>query len=156
MYVFTRLKRLFLNWNCTVINIQKLNKSLKLIGWESNDHSEEIWPTFNGRWIVHYHVHKSTSFVAVKNPANPFVITIPHFIRIILLLSCSNLHLDFTVAKKNQLDVTFCILYFSSNSCSTFFGQPCAHHQELTTAWCYRLVLVCAVAAGRWSSPVGR
>jgi len=34
----------------------------------------------------------------------------------------------------NQLDVTFCILYFSSNSCSTCFGQPCAHHQELTTA----------------------
>ena len=27
-------------------------------------------------------------------------------------------------------DVTFCILYFSSNSCSTCFGQPCAHHQE--------------------------
>jgi hypothetical protein len=39
-----------------------------------------------------------------------------------------------TVDKKNQLDVTFCILYFSSNSCSTCFGQPCAHHQELTTA----------------------
>ena len=47
--------------------------------------------------------------------------------------------------KKNQLDVTFCILYFSSNSCSTCFGQPCAYHQELTTAWCYSLVLVCAV-----------
>ena len=38
------------------------------------------------------------------------------------------------VYKKNQLDVTFCILYFSSDSCSTCFGQPCAHHQELTTA----------------------
>ena len=60
------------------------------------------------------------------------------------------------VDKKNQLDVTFCILYFSSNSCSTCFGQPCDHHQELTTAWCYSLVMVCAVAAGRWSSPVGR
>ena len=60
------------------------------------------------------------------------------------------------VYKKNQLDVTFCILYFSSNSCSTCFGQPSAHHQELTTAWCYSLVLVRAVAAGRWSSPVGR
>ena len=36
-------------------------------------------------------------------------------------------------------------------------GQPRAHHQELTTAWCYySLVLVCAVAAGRLSSPVGR
>jgi len=41
---------------------------------------------------------------------------------------------SFSVDKKNQLDVTFCILYFSSNSCSTCFGQPCAHHQELTTA----------------------
>ena len=61
-----------------------------------------------------------------------------------------------SVDKKNQLDVTFCILYFYSNSCSTCFGQPCAHHQELTTVWCYSLVLVCAVAAGRWSSPVGR
>ena len=61
-----------------------------------------------------------------------------------------------SVDKKNQLDVTFCILYFSSNSCSTCFGEPCAHHQELTTAWCYSLVLVCAVAAGRLSSPVGR
>ena len=40
----------------------------------------------------------------------------------------------FSVDKINQLDVTFCILYFSSNSCSTCFGQPCAHHQELTTA----------------------
>ena len=60
------------------------------------------------------------------------------------------------VDKKNQLDVTFCIIYYSSNSCSTCFGQPCAHHQELTTAWCCSLVLVCAVAAGRLSSPVGR
>ena len=42
--------------------------------------------------------------------------------------------LIFSVDKKNQLDVTFCILYFSSNSCSTCFGQPCAHHQKLTTA----------------------
>ena len=51
----------------------------------------------------------------------------------------------FSVDKKNQLDVTFCILYFSSNSCSTHFGQPRAHHQKLTTVWCYSLVLVCAV-----------
>ena len=40
----------------------------------------------------------------------------------------------FSVDKENQLDVTFCILYFFSNSCSTCFGQPCAHHQELMTA----------------------
>ena len=40
----------------------------------------------------------------------------------------------FSVDKNNQIDVTFCILYFSSNSCSTCFGQPCAHYQELTTA----------------------
>ena len=37
-----------------------------------------------------------------------------------------NMKLD--VDKKNQLDVTFRILYFSSSSCSTCFGQPCAHH----------------------------
>jgi hypothetical protein len=36
-----------------------------------------------------------------------------------------------SVDKKNQLDVTFCILYFSSNGCSTCFGQPFAHQQEL-------------------------
>ena len=35
------------------------------------------------------------------------------------------------VDKKNQLDVTFCILYFSSNCCSTCFGQPCAHHHAI-------------------------
>ena len=40
----------------------------------------------------------------------------------------------YSVDKKNQVDVTFCILYFSSNSCSTCFGQPFAHHQELMTA----------------------
>ena len=60
----------------------------------------------------------------------------------------------YSVDKKNQLDVTFCILYFSSNSFSTCFGQPSAHHQDLTTAWCYSLVLVCTVAAGRLSSPM--
>jgi hypothetical protein len=48
---------------------------------------------------------------------------------------CHNVRFaNISVDKKNQLDVTFCILYFSSNSCSTSFGQPCAHHQELTTA----------------------
>ena len=36
--------------------------------------------------------------------------------------------------KKNQLDVTFCILYFSSNGYSTCFGQQCAQHQDLKTA----------------------
>ena len=41
---------------------------------------------------------------------------------------------NINVDKKNQLYVTFCILYFSSNSCSTCFGQPRSHHQELTTA----------------------
>ena len=67
-----------------------------------------------------------------------------------VLLSCSTHEVEKpSVDKENQLDVTFCILYFSCNSCSSCFGQPCAHHQELTTAWCYSLVLVCAVAAGR-------
>ena len=53
---------------------------------------------------------------------------------IILLLLLLLITVLFSVDKKNQLDVTFCILYFSSNSWSTCFGQPCAHHQELTTA----------------------
>ena len=73
-----------------------------------------------------------------------------------VVLKSTVLHNRYNVDKKNQLDVTFCILYFSSNSCSTCFGQPCAHHQELTTTWCCSLVLVRAVAAGRWSRPVGR
>ena len=34
------------------------------------------------------------------------------------------------------------ILYFSFTSCSTCFGQPCAHLQGLTTAQCYRHVLM--------------
>ena len=34
-------------------------------------------------------------------------------------------------------------------------GKPCANHQDLTTAWYYRLVLVYAVAAERLSRPVG-
>jgi len=46
----------------------------------------------------------------------------------------TSIRLLFSVDKKHQLDVIFCILYFSFNSCSTCFGQPCAHHQELTTA----------------------
>jgi len=37
------------------------------------------------------------------------------------------------IRKTNWMSL-FCIHYFSSNSCSTCFGQPCAHHQELTTA----------------------
>ena len=70
-------------------------------------------------------------------------------------LVCGWLFIVIQCGKENQLDVTFCILYVSSNSCSKCFGQPCTHHQELTTAWCYSLVLVCAVAAGRLSRPVG-
>jgi len=54
---------------------------------------------------------------------------------LLLLYSVEELNRKiFSVDKKNQLDVTFYILYFSSNSCSTCFGQPCVHHQELTTA----------------------
>ena len=79
-----------------------------------------------------------------------------HSINNLVLWLTENWTEQFDVDKKNQLVATFCILYFSSNSCSTCFGQPCAHHQELTAAWCYSLVLVCAVAARRRSSPVGR
>ena len=42
----------------------------------------------------------------------------------------------YNVDKKNQLDVTFCILYFCSNSCSTCFRQPCAHRQHLMMGTC--------------------
>ena len=61
-----------------------------------------------------------------------------HGVAHVTCLACRSLQIVksflFSVDKKYQLDVTFCILYFSSNSCSTCFGQPCAHHQELTTA----------------------
>jgi hypothetical protein len=50
------------------------------------------------------------------------------------LVNSNSERINLRVDKKNQLDVTFCILYFSSNSCSTCFGEPCAHRQELTTA----------------------
>ena len=56
------------------------------------------------------------------------------FINLSLFVCVASKLSNSIVDKKNQLDVTFCILYFSSNSCSTCFGQPCAHHQELTTA----------------------
>ena len=61
-----------------------------------------------------------------------FYVLLTEHLRIILVINQLNIHIF--VDKKNQLDVTFCILYFSSNSCSTCFGQPCTHHQELTTA----------------------
>jgi len=49
-------------------------------------------------------------------------------------LACNFDLLRVSVDKKTQIDGTFCILYFSSNSCSACLGQSCAHHQELTTA----------------------
>ena len=36
---------------------------------------------------------------------------------------------------RNQLDVTQYYIYYSFISCSTFFGPPCAHLQELKTQW---------------------
>ena len=46
---------------------------------------------------------------------------------------CSN-SLRFNV-DKNPTRCHFCVIvYFSFTSCSTCFGQPCAHLQELTTA----------------------
>jgi len=45
----------------------------------------------------------------------------------------------------------FCVIfYFSCTSCSTCFGQLCAHLQELTIAQCYRHVLV-LVSSWRWA-----
>jgi len=48
---------------------------------------------------------------------------------------------------RNQLDVTWCYIYFLFISNSTCFGQPCAHPQELTIRWFYRRVWCSAVAA---------
>jgi len=42
----------------------------------------------------------------------------------VVLCCVGNINIKNSVDKKNQLDVTFCILYFSSSSCSTCFGQP--------------------------------
>ena len=66
--------------------------------------------------------------------AAAMMILVPDFKELISVWALEIWELLQSVDKKNQLDVTFCILYFSSNSCSTCFGQPCAHHQELTTA----------------------
>ena len=123
------------------------------------------WVTYFNLLLLNYGIHNTARLSSFYTYVNHFNfrqgITL---IALILALLIDNLQLyigsnickKFNVDKKNQLDVTFCILYFSSKSCSTCLGQPCTHHQELTTAWCYSLVLVCAMAAGRWSSPVGR
>ena len=44
-------------------------------------------------------------------------------------------HLVSSVDKKNQLDVTFCILYFSSNSCSTCFGATVCPSSGADDVW---------------------
>jgi hypothetical protein len=44
---------------------------------------------------------------------------------------------NLSVDKKNQLDVTFCILYFSSNSCSTCSGN----HAPIIRSWRLRDVI---------------
>jgi len=44
---------------------------------------------------------------------------------------------------RNQLDVTWCYIYFLFISSTTCFGQPCAHPQEMTTQWFYRRVWWC-------------
>jgi len=55
----------------------------------------------------------------------------------------------------NHVPIIMRCFHFFSTSCTTCFGQPCAHHHEVTTALCYSLVLECAVAAGTLSRPVG-
>ena len=68
----------------------------------------------------------------------------------------SNKYRAYGVDKNIQVDVTFCILYFSSNNCWICFGQPCTHYEELRTAWCYCFVFVCALASGRLTRPFGK
>ena len=55
---------------------------------------------------------------------------------------------------RNQLDVTQYYIYFSFISCSTCFGPPCAHLQELTTYWYF---FTCGVVPWlcRQSDPAG-
>jgi len=88
--------------------------------------------------------HDARSIESIKKlPSQIIVSLIEYFIYGFLITFTSIRAIPFilpanrqrdSVDKKNQLDVTFCILYFSYNSCSTCFGQTCAHHQELTTA----------------------
>ena len=47
---------------------------------------------------------------------------------------------------RNQLDITQYYIYFSFISCSTCFGLPCAHPQELTTYWYFCRMWFSAVA----------
>ena len=55
-----------------------------------------------------------------------------------IYLMCGwTVHRYFNVDKKPTRCHFWVILYFSFTSCSTCFGQPCAHLQELTTALCY-------------------
>jgi len=137
-----RQNKCVLRWRC-LCNGYSMVKVRNV--WESAvGHDKEItWYAACDKW----------GFVAVKRI--PYSRMWHHELWNIFTIS-SELTTVSIVDKKNQLDVTFCILYFSSNSCSTCFGQPCAHHQKLTTEWCYSFVLVCAVAAGRLSSAVGR
>jgi len=74
--------------------------------------------------INFWNIHNKRQHVRLPPPPSATGSSTPLF--------CSPSHLSSnkqytSVDKKNQLDVTFCILYFSSNSCSTCFGQPCAH-----------------------------
>ena len=87
------------------------------------------------RYFIHKHHVAVNCFEHLYYPRGPYFSPRPGG----SLLICSTwffetLDRNISADKKTQLDVTFCILYFSSNSCSTCFGQPCAHHQELTTA----------------------
>ena len=92
-------------------------------------------------WVFTACTREKFTFFAFPLPNQEYQNLTPNCVQQFIVISnnpvdtfifLSNTH--FFVDKKNQLDATFCILYFSSNSCSTCFGQPCAHHQELTTA----------------------
>ena len=126
---------------------QSLRFPLSLINWEEKS------------WSVYKELKTRVFYFRKDKICQRPVFSTARFVYLFIYFCPAELrspNLTICVDKKNHLDVTFCILYFSSNSCSACFGQPCAHHQELTTAWCYSLVLVCAVAARRWSRPVGR
>ena len=111
----------------------------------NSPHSTEPWTTANVRnkYIKNVQLHltiysrnptrtprpkKKTNLVRliterIDKPCTYFSVKLPNYI----------------VDKKNQLDVTFCILYFSSNICSTgqFWNEPIhgrtTYQPDLTT-----------------------
>ena len=111
------------------VTSEKRDLALTRSSW-STQHKRSIWHNFHiFLELLRNLGHPHTSYTHITSEqmnANGY----PETFKLVAGMQSLNTRVD----KKNQLDVTFCILYFSSNSFSTCLGQPCAHHQELTTA----------------------